>query len=428
MNNSTLKIGFIHNVFPVLSQTFISKEMLGLQQLGLQLKIYSLFGPAKGQNDTVFPQADRVHYIIPTLRPFRLIAAHFYFLMTAPLRYWTTLLFAAKHRDSARLGKTLVALITKGKVSREQRQDVLLHFILALPLAKKLKKDGITFVNSHFADAAASFALLCAKILNLQYGVTTHAYDIFAPQYNQREKLLRARFILTCTNYNKTALLERFPELAMNAVHVFYHGIETSTFLRTDQSANQHIEILSVGRLVPKKGFDVLLDVCFLLKKRGQTFKCRIVGDGPLLQHLSQHIEEKGLQNMVELVGAVPANATKAYYQRADLFVLPCVVEPDGNRDGIPNVIAEAMAMQLPVVSSAISGIPELVVNGETGFLHAQRDVQRLADSIEILMQDKNLRHQMGRAGRQRVLAMFDSKVCLQNLYDFYIKELSNCG
>lgn len=429
MNSISLKIGFIHNAFPVLSQTFISKEMLGLQELGLPLKIYSLFYPEKGQIDVVFASSDQVHYIIPTMRPCRLLAAHFYFMFSAPLRYWKTLFFAVKHRDSsARFGKMFITLLTKGEVSKAQRQNLLLHFILAVPLAQKLKKDGITFVNSHFADAAASFALLCAKMLNLHYGVTAHAYDIFAPQFNQREKLLQARFILTCTNYNKTTLLERFADLAMNKVHVFYHGIETSIFARTQHSANQHIEILAVGRLVPKKGFDVLLDVCSLLRRRGHTFKCRVVGDGPLLQPLTQHIAEKGLQNVVELVGAVPTSAAKAYYQRADLFVLPCVVEADGNRDGIPNVIAEAMAMELPVVSSAISGIPELVVDGETGFLHAQRDVQHLADSIEILLHDKNLRRQMGRAGRKRILAMFDSKVCLQNLYDFYIKELSNCG
>jgi glycosyltransferase involved in cell wall biosynthesis len=421
-----LKIGFIHNAFPVLSQTFISKEMLGLQELGISLKIYSLFRPAEGQQDTTYSRPDDVDYVLPALKLWRLLTAHVYFLFKEPSRYLETLSFALNHRQSSSRFLGLLLAFAQKKTNKEQRQDMLLHFILAAPLAKKMQRDNITFVNSHFADAAASFALLTARLLDLEYGVTTHAYDIFTPQYNFAEKLANARFVLTCTNYNNRALLEQQSELSEEKVNVFYHGIDTGKFERSAPAKDDIVEIIAVGRLVRKKGFNILLRACATLRDRGFRFKCRIIGDGPLSAELSQLIDELRLHDEVDLVGALPGMAIRDYYERAHIFALPCVIEKDGNRDGIPNVIAEAMAMHLPVVSSRISGIPELVKDGVTGFLAEQRDTQAIADALEQLIRNPSLRQQMGESGRERVKKIFDSDVCLQNLHDFYIKELSN--
>jgi glycosyltransferase involved in cell wall biosynthesis len=286
-----------------------------------------------------------------------------------------------------------------------------------------MQNDGITFINSHFADAAASFALLTSKLLKLEYGVTTHAYDIFTPQFNLHEKLANARFVLTCTNYNKTALLEHDTLIQSDKVRAIYHGIDTAKFERESRPQHDVVELFSVGRLVPKKGFDILISACAQLRDHGFDFKCRIVGDGPLQDHLAHLIDETRLHDEVELVGSLPSTEIKAYYERADIFVLPCLIEDDGNRDGIPNVIAEAMAMELPVVSSRISGIPELVADGKTGFLNEQRDVDGVVEKLSLLIRDQAKRLEMGAAGRERVKSIFDSKVCLQNLYDFYMKE-----
>ena len=222
--------------------------MLGLQDLGISLKIYSLFRPAEGQQDTTYPRPDAVDYILPALKIWRIIAAHIYFIFKEPSRYIETLSFALNNRRNTTRFLGLLLVFAQKKTSKEQRQDMLLHFMLAAPLAKKMRRDNITFINSHFADAAASFALLSARLLELEYGVTTHAYDIFTPQYNLSEKLDNARFVLTCTNYNKKAMLDQQSELPEDKVHVFYHGIDAAKFERSAPAKDDIVEIIAVGR------------------------------------------------------------------------------------------------------------------------------------------------------------------------------------
>ena len=424
-----MKIGFIHNAFPVLSETFISKEMRGLKELGLDLEIYSLFRPQNGRQDSSRNVGSNVHYVVQNLTLWTLISAHLYFLILTPVRYLKIFTFAQRSRQ-VRLGilKTFLALKGKDTIDKNRRQDLVLHFILAVPLARTIKKQKITFINSHFADAAASFAMLCARLLDIPFGITAHAYDIFTPQFNLREKLTYATFMLTCTNYNKKSLLEQHPDFVADKIHVFYHGIETDKFVRQVQQNNEKPEILAVGRLTAKKGFDVLLNACAEIQKNGVEFKCRIIGDGEEKEHLLDLTSMLELNDCVEFVGAVPSADIKQFYERADIFALPCVIDKDGNRDGIPNVIAEAMAMELPVVSSHISGIPELVIHQETGILLEPHDVTGVARTVETLIKQPDKRREMGKKGRNRVLSIFDSRVCLENLYTFYINELCNGG
>jgi len=422
-----IKIGFIHNAFPVLSETFISKEMRGLRSLGLDLQIYSLFRPKADRLDVSYPDSGDVHYLLDPLRPGAVVLAHLYFLLVSPVRYTGALAFALRFRVSrTSFFKTLFAFAANKEIGKEQRQDMLLHFILVAPLARRMKRDHVTFINSHFADAAAGFAMLSAKLLGAPYGVTAHAYDIFTPQFNVREKIAGAQFMLTCTRYNKKSLLKAHPAIDDAKIHVFYHGIDTDRFERQSRQPNKSAEILAVGRLTPKKGFDILLKACAILANKGVTFQCRIIGDGEKKEELQKMVERLYLSKVVEFVGAIPSANIKPYYDRADIFALPCVIDTDGNRDGIPNVIAEAMAMELAVVSSNISGIPELVQNNETGYLLEQHDEAGVAAAIEKLINDPTQRLQMGKKGRKRVLSIFDSRVCLQNLYTFYINELSN--
>ena len=422
-----IKIGFVHNAFPVLSETFISKEMRGLKALGMELEVYSLFRPQQDRLDVNYSDIGNVHYSFESLKLWTLACSHFYFLLTLPGRYFGACLFALRYRQTKRcVVKTLFDFARKKQADKEQRQDMLLHFLLVAGLARMMKKHNITFINSHFADAAASFAMLSAKLLGLPFGITAHAYDIFTPQFNLHEKISHAKFLLTCTRYNYKSLLEQHPNIDDALIHVFYHGIDTDKFERKNQQQNETPEILTVGRLTAKKGIDVLLRACAELRNQGLEFKCRIIGDGEEKNALTSLTAELDLNNQIEFVGAISSAEIKANYERADIFVLPCVIDENGNRDGIPNVIAEAMAMELPVVSSKISGIPELVEHGETGILLEQRDVAGVAAAVESLIKNINLSREMGKNGRNRVLSIFDSRVCLENLYNFYMNELSN--
>jgi colanic acid/amylovoran biosynthesis glycosyltransferase len=427
MKKKPLRIAFIHNAFPVLSQTFISKEMLGLRQLGLQLEIYSLFRPEEPLRDHGFPDGQNIYYVLDFLNVCKLLSAHVFFMLRVPRRYARTVCFALQHGNRAvSFFALMAALYSPRSATYEARQDMRLHFLLAAPLAQRMRGDQITFINSHFVDAAASFALLTARLLGLQYGITAHAYDIFTPQCAMAEKVSNARFALTCTRFNQQILAKIFFQGERNKCRFFYHGIDTVRFERIALPKNIIPEILAVGQLRPKKGFPVLIAACARLREQQINFRCRIVGDGLLRQELADLIRALDLEQHVQLVGAVQAVEIKAFYDHADLFVLPCVVEADGDRDGIPNVIAEAMAMELPVVSTDISGIPELVLHEETGILIPQNDVEALTAAMLRLLKDERLRRHFGQAGRRRVKEIFDSQKCLEELHAFYVLELSN--
>ncbi len=417
------KIAFILNAFPVLSETFIINEVIGLRAKGLDIKAFSLFLPKAGStNDDVKYLAEDTFYLIPKAKALALLASHLYFVFTSPRRYFRTWRFALRNRGKGNSLLKTMALLKSDKLSKQQRQDLLLHFVLAAPLAREMKRFEFSLINSHFADAAASFAMLTAKLLNIPFGMTMHAYDIFTPQFNMQQKLNEAKFIFTCTHFNKSYLLRKYPAVDPDKIKVVYHGISLGRFKRKQRSKNDVPIILSIGRMVPKKGFPVLIEACRILKERGLAFKCRIIGNGPERPRLEMAIKLKQLINEVELVGSVSPSETTKYYQSADIFALANLVEEDGNRDGIPNVIAEAMAMELPVISTTVSAIPELVEHKKTGYLVPPAEPADLADAITYLIEHLKRARNYGVAGREKVEKVFDAEKWLNVLHDLYLQ------
>lgn len=417
------KIAFILNAFPVLSETFIINEVIGLRARGLDIKTFSLFLPKAGRaNENAEYLAEETFYLIPKAGAAALLAAHFYFIFTYPRRYLKTWRFALRNRTKGTSLLKTLAWLKSNKLSKQQRQDLLLHFVLAVLLAREMKRNNFSLINSHFADAAASFAMLTAKLLNIPFGMTMHAYDIFTPQFNMQQKLDEAKFIFTCTHFNKSYLLKEHPAVDPEKIKVVYHGINLQRFERKQRTKNSVPVILSIGRMVPKKGFPVLIETCRILKERGVAFKCRIIGDGPERPRLEMAIKLKQLINEVELVGSVPPPETIKYYQSADIFALANLVEEDGNRDGIPNVIAEAMAMELPVISTTVSAISELVENKKTGYLLPPAEPNDFADAILDLIEHPQRARNYGIAGRNKVKKVFDAEKWLDVLCDLYLQ------
>ncbi|HNY26609.1 MAG TPA: glycosyltransferase, partial [Candidatus Sumerlaeota bacterium] len=198
-----------------------------------------------------------------------------------------------------------------------------------------------------------------------------------------------------------------YPWARPEHLHAVYHGVDLTAFDEAHDPAVEEPLLLSVGRLCDTKGFPELVEACRLLRERGVAFSCRIVGDGYMRDDLERQIRESGLEGVVTIAGLLPRAAVRDLYRRARLFVLPCVVTSRGDRDGLPNVIVEAMAMGLPVVASNISGIPEAVVEGETGRLTPPHDPGALAEAIQSLWEDPALRARMGRAGHARTRERF---------------------
>ena len=243
----------------------------------------------------------------------------------------------------------------------------------------------------------------------MPYSVTAHASDIYVSPLLLRTKLAGADFVATCTGYNQTHLVEAVPEAA-GKIALAYHGLELEHYDPSTRTPAILPTLLAVGQLREKKGLAYLLDACRELTDRGVRFQCEIIGEGPQRAELERKMRELGLEKAVALRGARSHDEVIEAYRRAWLFVLPCVISEDGDRDGIPNVILEAMAMGLPVVSTRHSGIPEVVEHEATGLLVPPADAAALADALVRVLEDRREAHEMGEHGRTFVLDRFDAE------------------
>ena len=307
---------------------------------------------------------------------------------------------AAKKR---KLGTNIIAALDEWG-----RRTDFLRLYQAVYVGLRLREMGIDHVHAHFAGMAARTAFWINKFFSITFSFTAHANDIFSPRQFEigLDKLVdTARAIVTETDYAARFLRERFSHRA-DRVHRVYNGLDLAEFGRVDFSSTPPL-IIAVGRLIPKKGFGDLINTCALLSERGKSFRCEIIGEGPLENELRRQIGELGLQNNVALPGVKPQTPLRRRLAAANVFVLPSVIDPDGGMDNLPTVIMEAMATGLPVVSTNLGGIPEMVVENETGFLVQPGNVVAMADAIEKVISDCSFAARLGRCGHERAQALF---------------------
>ena len=304
----------------------------------------------------------------------------------------------------------------KGKVASEiiaaldewGRRSDFLRLYQAVYVGLRLRKAGITHVHAHFAGMAARTAFWIAKFFPITFSFTAHANDIFAPRNFEigLDKLINAaRVIVTETDYSEKFLQERFPERA-DRIHRVYNGLNLGEFGHANFSSDPPL-IVAIGRLIAKKGFANLIRACALLVERERSFRCEIFGEGPLEKELCAQIEDLGLRERIQLPGPKPQHELRACLAAASVFVLPSVPEAEGGMDNLPTVIMEAMATGLPVVSTRIGGIPEMIIENETGFLVQPEDVMALAGAIEKVTNDRRLGQRFGQAGYERAQQLF---------------------
>src|SRR5947207_6933844 len=276
----------------------------------------------------------------------------------------------------------------------------------------------IGHVHAHFMGMAARTALWIHKFFPLTFSFTAHANDIFAPRNFEvgLDKLVdTARVIVTVSDFAKKFLQERFPERA-DRIRRIYNGLNLAEFGRADFSSAPPL-ILTVGRLIAKKGFADLICACGLIAERGKSFRCEIIGEGPLKNELRGQIERLNLQNGVVLSGAKQQREVRQRLAAANVFVLPSIIDPDGGMDNLPTVIMEAMATGLPIVSTTIAGIPEMVVENETGFLLEPGDAVGFANTIEKVISNPAVAQKMGSAGYERAQRLFSIERNVRELY-----------
>jgi glycosyltransferase involved in cell wall biosynthesis len=313
----------------------------------------------------------------------------------------------------------------KGKVTSEiiaaldewGRRPDFLRLYQAVYVGLRLQQSGVRHVHAHFAGMAARTAFWIHKFFPITFSFTAHANDIFAPRDFEigLDKLVdAARVIVTETDYAAQFLQERFSERA-DRIYRIYNGVNLAEFGRTNFSPTPLL-IVAVGRLIAKKGFADLIRACGLLAESGKSFQCEIIGEGPLEKELRAQIDQLNLQDRVALSGAKPQREIRQRLGAASVFVLPSVVDAYGGMDNLPTVIMEAMATGLPVISTDIGGIPEMVVQNQTGFLVRPGDPVRLAGAIEKVIDDPFLAQKLGEAGYERAQELFSIEKNVRDL------------
>ena len=374
---------YLFERFPSFGQTFCYREVAEVYGQGVAPPIFSIRNP-KGEpaQDWDARIVKRVHYL-PEEKE----------------------LLEEVQRASKR--RRLIPVIIAALDEWGRRTDFL-RLYQAVYVGLRLQDMGIHHVHAHFAGMAARTAFWVAKFFPVTFSFTAHANDIFAPRNFEigLDKLVSAaRVIITETDYSEKFLRERFPERA-DRIRRIYNGLNLGEFGRANFSSDPPL-IVAIGRLIAKKGFANLIRACALLVEHGRSFRCEIFGEGPLENQLRGQIEESGLKELVQLPGAKPQHEIRKCLARARVFVMPSVPEAEGGMDNLPTVIMEAMATALPVVSTRIGGIPEMVVESETGFLVEPDDVVALAGAIEEVINDRSLGQKLGQAGYERAEKFF---------------------
>ena len=374
---------YLFERFPSFGQTFCYREVAELDRQGVASPIFSIRNPKDEPPQEWDPRIiERVHYVPEEKELLNDVRS------------------ASKKR---KLTPEIVAALDDWG-----RRTDFLRLYQAVYVGLRLQELGVRHVHAHFAGMAARTAFWIHRFFPMTFSFTAHANDIFAPRHFEigLDKLVdAARVIVTETDYAAQFLRERFPQRA-DSVHRIYNGLDLAEFERADFSSTPPL-IIAVGRLIAKKGFAELIRACALLAERGKLFRCEIIGEGPLENELRAQIAQLNLQNRLVLSGTKPQREVRQHLAAASVFVLPSVLDPEGGMDNLPTVIMEAMATGLPVISTNIAGIPEMVVQNETGFLVQPADPIALARAIEDVIDDRLLAQRLGEAGHQRAQELF---------------------
>jgi glycosyltransferase involved in cell wall biosynthesis len=403
-------LGYVLRMFPQLSETFIANEILELERQGVRLRLFSYRRPrAEVEHECVRDIREPIEYLPDPLHK-----------NLGPLFGAIPSGLAA---DAGRWAETTgyVAKYT----ARERNADTWRRLLQAGYLAKRVRETGLRHLHAHFAGGATRVAMLASRLTGVPFSFSAHARDVYTSKpHILRERIEAASFVVTCTGANQEYLREIVGPESRSKVLLGYHGIDLAKFQPNPAAEDDDLPvILAVGRLVRKKGLPDLLRACDRLRRDGLRFRCLIVGEGPERERLERMVTELALEGVVSLPGSRSQEEALEAYHRATVFTLPCRVLEDGDRDGIPNVILEAMACQLPIVTTNVSGIPEVVEHDRNGLLVPQRDPEALTAALASVLRSEELRTRLGAAARETVSGRFDRGENVRKLSEMFTER-----
>ena len=386
------RVGYLMSWFPTVTETFILHEMLELRRLGVDLEIFPLLGAATGiRHPGMETLADRVQY--HRALSAELVRTQIYWLWHRPWRYlraWARALLGNASSPPF-LARALVV------VPR------------AAVIARRMELRGIQHVHAHWATHPTLGALVVRELTGIGFSFTAHAHDLFVDRTMLRQKIEAARFVVTVSRFNRALVGRLYGSEASAKTMVIPCGVDPRLFQpRTPRAADGILRIVCVAGLRDYKGHRWLIEACAILRARRVPHRCVLVGDGRERRAIEAAIAASGLGEHVQLLGDQPQDRIRALFEESDVMALPSVVTASGMMDGVPVALMEAMAAALPVISTPVSGIPELVRHGKTGVLVPQKDARALADALEWVFREPRLARQLGLGGREHVLERYN--------------------
>jgi colanic acid/amylovoran biosynthesis glycosyltransferase len=389
VNGQVRRVAYVTSRFPKLSETFISNEIVEVERLGLQVDTYAL---VEEHEPTAHPEALRLAKSTVYPSAGRVIADQIHWLRRSPRRYlraWSRALLGNVSSPSF-LARALIVMPT------------------AASFARTIDQRGTDHVHAHWATHSGLAAYLIHLLTDVPYTITAHAHDIHVDRTMLEEKLGHAAAVATISEFNRAQLAERYGEPIASKVHVVRCGVDSTVFSSVERAATDTLRIVTVASLERRKGHHVLLDACRRLVDDGMAVAVTLIGGGEEREAIERRIRALGLEGQVTMAGPQPRPVVAQALADADVFVLPSITLESGKMEGIPVALMEAMASGLPVISTAMSGIPELISDGEHGRLVGEGDVEALTGALRQLASDPDLRRRMGEAGRLRVMDEYD--------------------
>lgn len=389
-----LRVAYVMSRFPRLSETFVLFEMIAIESAGTTVELFPLI---RERADVVHPEAGpfvrRMHYEVAASP--KVLTSTAWWLTRHPLRYVRTL--GAVVRGTRRSANFLVGgLAAFPKIA---------HY------ARQIDQLDVDHVHCHFATHPALAGFVIQRLVGVPFSFTAHGSDLHVDRTMLPEKVREAAFVAAVSDYNRNLIIETCgPDAPADRIHVVHCGVDTDVFTprAVEPPDDGVLRLVAVGTLHEVKGQRHLLEACADVRSRGVEISCILVGEGPDRAMLESLVEELDLVGSVRLVGLRTRDEIAAHISEAHVLVAPSVPTEGGKREGIPVVLMEAMSSGLAVVSSRLSGIPELVHDGENGLLTEPFASGELADALELLAGDPQLRRRLGEAARRTVLAEFD--------------------